>query len=100
MVSSTILACLGRILLLAVTKQVFLRASSGRSYYYAHLNGFNVSDGASVTQGDLIGFNGNTGNAAGTSPHVHLRIYPTGYDGGVINPYHTMAAVCFVGSSF
>lgn len=76
-------------------KQIFLTADSGRSYYYAHLNGFNVSDGARVNQGDLIAFNGNSGNAEGTSPHVHLQIYPNGYRGGVINPYYAMAAVCF-----
>lgn len=76
-------------------KQIFLRANSGRSYYYAHLNGFNISDGARVNQGDLIAFNGNSGNAEGTSPHVHLQIYPNGNRGGVINPYDAMAAVCF-----
>jgi len=76
-------------------KQIILRASSGRSYYYAHLNGFNVGNGATVSQGDLIGFNGDSGNAAGTSPHVHLQIYPSGAGGGVINPYYTMAGVCF-----
>lgn len=76
-------------------KQIFLTGNSGASYYYAHLNGFNVSDGASVNQGDLIGFNGNSGNAAGTSPHVHFQIYPNGYRGGVINPYYSVAAVCF-----
>lgn len=75
--------------------QIFLRGNSGTSYYYAHLNSFNVSSGTSVSQGDLIGFNGNSGNAAGTSPHVHLQIYPNGYRSGVINPYYTMAAVCF-----
>lgn len=76
-------------------KQIFLTGNSGASYYYAHLNDFNVSNGATVNQGDLIGFNGNSGNAAGTSPHVHFQIYPTGYRGGVINPYYSVAAVCF-----
>ena len=75
--------------------QIFLQANSGARYYYAHLNTFNVSSGASVSQGDLIGFNGNSGNASGGAPHVHLQIYPNGYGGGVINPYYTMAAVCF-----
>lgn len=76
-------------------KQIFLRASSGRAYYYAHLSGFNVSDGSSVEQGQLIAFNGNSGNARGTSPHLHIQIYPNGYRGGVVNPYHTMVEVCF-----
>lgn len=75
--------------------QIFLSGNSGAYYYYAHLNSFNVSSGASVSQGDLIGFNGNSGNASGGAPHVHLQIYPNGYRGGVINPYYSMAAVCF-----
>lgn len=75
--------------------QIFLSGNSGAYYYYAHLNSFNVSSGTSVSQGDLIGFNGNSGNASGGAPHVHLQIYPTGYSGGVINPYYSMAAVCF-----
>ena len=76
-------------------KLIWLTANSGTAYYYAHLNGFNVSDGATVSQGDLIGFNGNSGNAVGTSPHVHLQIHPNGRGGAVINPYYTMATVCF-----
>jgi murein DD-endopeptidase MepM/ murein hydrolase activator NlpD len=75
--------------------QIFLTGNSGAYYYYAHLNSFNVSSGTSVSQGDLIGFNGNSGNASGGAPHVHFQIYPNGYRGGVINPYHSMAAVCF-----
>lgn len=75
--------------------QIFLSGNSGAYYYYAHLNSFNVSSGASVSQGDLIGFNGNSGNASGGAPHVHLQIYPNSYRGGVINPYYSMAAVCF-----
>lgn len=75
--------------------QIFLSGNSGAYYYYAHLNSFNVSSGTSVSQGDLIGFNGNSGNAAGGAPHIHLQIYPNGYRGGVINPYYSMAAVCF-----
>jgi murein DD-endopeptidase MepM/ murein hydrolase activator NlpD len=75
--------------------QIFLSGNSGAYYYYAHLNSFNVSSGTSVSQGDLIGFNGNSGNASGGAPHVHLQIYPNGYRGGVINPYYSMAAVCF-----
>jgi len=75
--------------------QIFLSGNSGAYYYYAHLNSFNVSSGTSVSQGDLIGFNGNSGNASGGAPHVHFQIYPNGYRGGVINPYYSMAAVCF-----
>lgn len=74
-------------------KQIFSQSRQWRSYYCAHLNGFNVGDGARVSQGVLIGFNGNTGNAAGTTPHVHFQIYPNGHRGGVINSYYTVVAV-------
>lgn len=74
--------------------QIFLHASSGRGYYYAHLDGFAVSNGASVSQGDLVGYNGDSGNAEGTSPHLHFQIHPTG-GSSVINPTPSVAAVCY-----
>lgn len=75
-------------------KQITLRASSGRAYYYAHLDGFAVSNGATVSQGDLLGYNGDSGNAEGTSPHLHFQIHPNG-GSGVINPTPSVAAVCY-----
>ena len=35
------------------------------AFYYAHLERFRVGDGAHTSQGDLIAYNGNTGNAPG-----------------------------------
>ena len=75
-------------------KTVWLVADDGRAYYYAHLNGFAVNEGQRVGQGQLIAYNGNSGNAAGTSPHVHFQIHPSGRSGSPINPYNTVAAAC------
>ena len=75
-------------------KTIWLVADDGRAYYYAHLNGFAVSDGQRVGQGELIAYNGNSGNAVGTSPHVHFQIHPSGQGGSAINPYNTVAAAC------
>lgn len=52
----------------------------GVQYFYGHLSGFapNLEVGQRVWKGDLLGFVGTTGNARGTSPHVHLEIQPGG----------------------
>lgn len=76
-------------------KTIWLTADNGVAYYYAHLNEYAVGNGQRVEQGQLIAYNGNSGNAMGTSPHVHLQIHPSGRGGAAVNPYSTMAAACF-----
>jgi murein DD-endopeptidase MepM/ murein hydrolase activator NlpD len=53
---------------------------SGIQYFYAHLNAFHpdLSIGQHVEQGQVLGYIGTTGNAQGTSPHVHLEVQPGG----------------------
>lgn len=54
--------------------------ANGTQYFYAHLDGFapGLRVGARVSVGDVLGFVGDTGNARGTSPHVHLEVQPWG----------------------
>jgi murein DD-endopeptidase MepM/ murein hydrolase activator NlpD len=46
----------------------------GKSMSMMHLDSFSVKNGSKVSEGQIIGTSGSTGNAAGTSPHVHLQV--------------------------
>lgn len=72
---------------------VHLRADTGFTYYYAHLDSRTFSGSIRVDQGDTLGTVGNTGNARTTSPHLHFEIRPRG--SGAVNPYPTVRAACF-----
>jgi murein DD-endopeptidase MepM/ murein hydrolase activator NlpD len=76
----------------------WLRDLQGNEFYYAHLSAFTPAarDGAHVKAGDVIGFVGATGDAAGTPTHLHFEVHPAallgmGYD-GVIDPYPYLLA--------
>jgi murein DD-endopeptidase MepM/ murein hydrolase activator NlpD len=66
---------------------VWLKGESGTSYYYAHLIGYapGVNEGLVVEAGTVLGYVGNTGNAATTPSHVHFEVHPGG--GPAVNPY-------------
>lgn len=73
--------------------RLWLRDSAGTEYYYAHLDAFATAarESARVAAGTVIGYVGDSGDAKGTSPHVHLEIHPGG--GGPVRPYPIVAGL-------
>lgn len=51
-----------------------LEHSAGLTTCYAHQSAFNVSAGQQVSQGDVIGLVGNTGNSFGAHLHFEVRV--------------------------
>ncbi|HKN50044.1 MAG TPA: M23 family metallopeptidase, partial [Actinomycetota bacterium] len=60
---------------------VYLMGDDGYGIYGAHLQGFapGLQTGTHVNAGTLLGFVGNTGDAAGGAPHLHFQLYPPGH---------------------
>jgi murein DD-endopeptidase MepM/ murein hydrolase activator NlpD len=63
-------------------------------YYYAHLDRYadGLKDGQTVSQGDVIGYVGTTGNAPPNTPHLHFAVFELNADkhwwqGRPIDPY-------------
>ena len=65
---------------------LYVTEPDGTYYYLAHLAGVaeGLVSGAPVTVGQVIGYNGSSGNAQGTPPHVHFEVHPRG--GGPVDP--------------
>lgn len=74
---------------------LILTGDDGHDYMYMH-NRENLVTSGRVKVGEQIATVGDTGNAQGTSPHVHFEYHPNG--GGPVNPYPLLMEVCTGGT--
>jgi murein DD-endopeptidase MepM/ murein hydrolase activator NlpD len=71
---------------------VRLFADYGVSFLYAHMDAPSfLNEGQRVSQGDVIGYVGDTGDPPPGAYHLHFQIEPSGIP---VNPYPTVLAVC------
>jgi len=71
---------------------LYLWGDDGNEYYYAHLSRYASRTGQRVKAGELIAYNGATGNAAWSGPHVHFEVHPN--KGAPVNPYPWVQRAC------
>jgi peptidoglycan LD-endopeptidase LytH len=71
--------------------QLYLQGGNGVEYFYAHLSGYAVSAGTRVRAGQLVAYNGQTGNARYTAPHTHFEVH---VGGSPVNPYPYLKRAC------
>jgi murein DD-endopeptidase MepM/ murein hydrolase activator NlpD len=73
---------------------LYLQGVDGDEYYYAHLSRYaaGISPGRAVKAGELIAYNGSSGNASASAPHLHFEFHPGG--GAPVNPYAMVQALC------
>lgn len=72
---------------------VSVRTGPGSHWYYSHLDTLEpgMVEGQTVREGERLGTVGNSGNARGTPPHLHIGFY---VDDVAQNPYPTLAERC------
>ena len=77
---------------------MWLYTWDGNAFYYAHMDAYEGTWDANglraVRKGEVVGYVGNTGNAAGGPTHTHFEVHPGKI--GPINPYPLLREMCAV----
>ena len=73
---------------------LWMLTPTGDQFYYAHLDAYaeGIAPGVAVSEGQIIGYNGSTGNAPDYLPHLHFEFHPGG--AGAANPYPLVKSIC------
>ena len=73
---------------------LWMLSTAGDQFYYAHLDGYadGIAPGVAVNEGQIIGYNGSSGNAPDYLPHLHFEYHPGG--GAAANPYPLVRSIC------
>jgi murein DD-endopeptidase MepM/ murein hydrolase activator NlpD len=68
-----------------------LTAADGTYFFYGHLRNLadGVTVGTKVKAGQVLGFNGRTGDT--NTPHLHFEVHPRG--GEAVNPYFIVKSI-------
>ena len=74
--------------------QLYLQGDNGVEYFYAHLSRYAVPAGTRVRAGQLVAYNGQSGNAQYTAPHVHFEVHPGGPGSTPVNPFAYVQRAC------
>ena len=74
--------------------QLYLQGDNGVEYFYAHLSRYAVPAGTRVLAGQLVAYNGQSGNAQYTAPHVHFEVHPGGPGSTPVNPFPYVQRAC------
>ena len=78
---------------------VTIMGNDGHKYYFAHMESeARVERGETINAGTHVGYVGNSGNAAGTSPHLHLSMRDS--QNRIVNPFNYLKGSGAGGGAF